>query len=109
MDGGDEDQRHVLEARMLADHRGKLEAVLLGHADIDKDDRDLRLQKLFEGLARGGRLDQVLAQLCEHDFIAQELRGLIVHEQDVDLVAGAHGSRSTGAATCAAPKAAVRC
>ena len=40
-----EDDRRRLEARMLADHRRELEAVELGHADIDQHDRDLVLQE----------------------------------------------------------------
>ena len=44
-DRRDEDDRRLLEARMLADHRGELEAVELRHADVDQHDGDLVLQQ----------------------------------------------------------------
>ena len=50
MDGGDEDDRGLLEPRMLADHRRQLEAVEVRHADVHQDDGDLRLQQLLERL-----------------------------------------------------------
>ena len=34
----------LLESRVLADHRGELEAVELRHADVDQDNRDVVLQ-----------------------------------------------------------------
>ena len=34
-----------LEARMLADHGGELEAVELRHADVDENDRDVVLEQ----------------------------------------------------------------
>ena len=37
---------------MLADHRRQLEAVELGHADIDQDDGDVVLEQMLERLAR---------------------------------------------------------
>ena len=52
LDGGDEDDRGLLEARMLADHRGQLEAVELRHADVDQNDGDLVLEQLLQRLAR---------------------------------------------------------
>ncbi len=45
MDGRDEDDRRLLEARMLADHLGQLEAVQFGHADIDQDHRHVCLSR----------------------------------------------------------------
>ena len=92
LDGRDEDDGELLEARMLADHGGKLEAVELRHHHVDQHDRHvLGLEQDTERLVRRGRLDQVLAQLGEDDLVAQKLRRLIVDQQDVDLV---HGDRS---------------
>ena len=84
-DGRDEDDRRVLEARMLADHGGKLEAVHVRHAHIHQDDGDVGAQELVESLVRGGGLQEVLAEIGENDLIAQELRRLVVDQQDVDL------------------------
>ena len=47
LDGGDEDDRRLLEARMLADHRRQLEAVELRHADVDQHDGDVGLQQML--------------------------------------------------------------
>ena len=51
MDRRDEDDRGLLEARMLADHRGELEAVELRHADVDQDDGDVVLEQMLQRLA----------------------------------------------------------
>ena len=40
---------------MLADHRGQLEPVEIGHADVDQHDRDLVLQQLLERLVSPSR------------------------------------------------------
>ena len=87
LDGRDEDDGELLEARMLADHGGELEAVELRHHHVDQHDGHVvGLEQDAERLVRRGRLDQVLAQLGEDDLVAQELRRLIVDQQDVDLV-----------------------
>ena len=97
-----------LETRMLADHRRKLEAVELRHADVDQDDRDFVLEQKLQGLARRRRLDQVLAQLAQNHLIAEQLGRLIVDQQDVDFIAVMCAPPSD-AATSAARTAAVRC
>jgi hypothetical protein len=48
----DEDDRRILVTGMLADHRGELEAVELGHADIHQDDGDVGAQEALQRLAR---------------------------------------------------------
>ena len=47
MDRRDENDRSLLEARVLANHRGELEAVELGHADVDQHDRHFRLEQML--------------------------------------------------------------
>ncbi len=86
VNGGDEDDRRLLEARVVADHRGKLETVEIRHADVHQHDGDLALEQLLERLARRARLDQVLAELLEHHLVAQELGRLVVDQQDVDCI-----------------------
>ena len=99
LDGRDEDHGKLLEARMLADHGGELETVELRHHHVDQHDGHVvGLEQDAERLVRRGRLDQVLAQLGKDDLVAQELRRLIVDQQDVDLVHRAltwvrHGQR----------------
>ena len=97
MDGGDEDDRGLLEARMLADHRRQLKAVELRHADVDQHHRDVHLQEMFQRLAAGGGLDQILPELLEDDLIGEQLRRLVVHQENVDLVVRSH-ERSSGSA-----------
>ena len=93
VDRRDEDHRDLLEARMLADHRGELEAVELRHADVHQDDGDLVLEQLLQRLLAGRGLDQILAQLAQDHLIGEQLRGLVVDQQDVDLVVRRHERR----------------
>ena len=46
VNGGDENQRRLLKAGVLADHRGELEAVQVRHLDVDQHDRDFELQEV---------------------------------------------------------------
>jgi hypothetical protein len=90
VDGGDEDDRRLLEARVLADHRRQLEPVELRHADVDQDDGDILLEQLLERFARRGGLDQILAKLGENRLVAQQLGRLVVDQQNIDLVTRGH-------------------
>ena len=92
MNGGDEDDRRFAKARMVADHRGELEAVELGHADVHQHHRDFRLEQLLQRLAARRGLDQVLVDVTQDDFVAQQLRGLVVDQQDVDFLVAEHVS-----------------
>ena len=64
MNGGNEDDRGLLKARMLADHRGELKAVELWHADVDQDDGDILLEQLLQRLPGGSSLDEIFAELA---------------------------------------------
>src|SRR5207302_7647065 len=44
LNGGDEDDRDLLKAGVLADHCCQLKAVEVGHADVDQNDRDIAFQ-----------------------------------------------------------------
>jgi hypothetical protein len=81
-----EDERGAAIARVLADHPGELEPVELGHLHVHEHHRDLVLQQLLERGARGARLDEVLAELAEDRFVGQQLRRLIVDQEDIDGV-----------------------
>ena len=110
LDRGDEDHRRLLEARMLADHGRKLEAVELGHADVDQDDRDLVLEQVFKRLAARGGDDEVLAELLQDHLIGEQLGRLIVHEEDVDFLMLHHlVPPISDAATCEWRAAIARC
>ena len=50
LDRRHEDNRGLLKARVLADHRRQLEPVEVGHADIDQHDGDIVFEKLLECL-----------------------------------------------------------
>jgi hypothetical protein len=105
-----EDDRRALEPRMLADHRGELETVELRHADVDQHDTDVVLQQQHEGFARRVGLEEILVELGENDLVAQQLRRLIVDQQDVDLLGLCHDVRHlSDAATSAAPTTTARC
>ena len=71
---------------MLADHRRELKAVELRHADVDQHDRDFVLEQKFQRFARRRRLDQILAESAQNHLVGEQLRGLIVDQENVDLV-----------------------
>ena len=103
-----EDHGELLEARVLADHGGELEAVDLRHDHVDQDDGDVGLEQDAERLVWGARLDQVLAQLAQYDFVAEQFGRLVVDQQDVDLVGGVHGCGSDRCHLSGAARAAAR-
>ena len=87
MDGRDEDDRRLLEARMLPDHGRQLEAVELRHADVDQQDRDVRLQERMPSASLAeDALIRFLAELLQDHLVGEELGRLIVDQQDVDLI-----------------------
>ena len=63
LNGRDEDHRRLLEARVLADHGGELEPVQFRHANVDQNDGNLVLQKIFERIPAGGSDNEILAKL----------------------------------------------
>ena len=89
-DRGHKDDRGILKARMLADHGGQFKPIQIRHAYIDEDQRHFVLQQAFEGFARRTGLEQILAHLGEHDLMAQQFCLLIVDQQNVDFIGGAH-------------------
>jgi hypothetical protein len=91
MDRRDEDHRDLPEARMLADHRGELETVQLRHAHVHQDDCDLVPEQVLERLLAGRGLDQIVAELAQDHLVGEQLRGLVVDQQDIDLVVVARG------------------
>ena len=86
----DENNCRLLEARMLPDDLGKFEAVDLRHADIHQHGRHVHLEKLFERILGGCRLDKVLVEFAEDGLIAEQFARLVVHHQDIYFVVGLH-------------------
>jgi hypothetical protein len=82
-DRGDEDDGHVLRPLALLDQRGGLEAVELGHLDVQQDDRDVVVQKLAQRvLARVG-VEEVLAEWIQDALEREQVLRPVVDEQDV--------------------------
>jgi hypothetical protein len=98
---------------MLPDHLGELEPVQIRHADVHQNNGNLVLEELFERLLAGRGLDQVFPQVLKDHLVGHELGRVIIDQQDADFLVwvARHLRHSTlsGAATCAAPKAIVRC
>ena len=124
MHSRNENDRRFLKTRMLADDFGKFKAVYLGHADIHQDDRNFDFAVISRALLWQICLDQVLAQIGQDGFIAQQLSRLIVHHQDVHRVSDrdhfcalaprhvcslAARNNAIDAATCAEPTVIARC
>ena len=90
MHRGNENDGGPLKTRVLANHCGQLKTVEFGHAHVHQHHRHIGLEQNFESLLRGLRFDQVLAKLTEHHLIAEQLRGLIIHHEDIDFLVCAH-------------------
>ena len=91
IDIGDLDRRHEDDRdfsipRMVAYQSRQFEAVEFGHADIDQDERDVRLEKHAQRFARRACLDEVLAEITKDHFVAEEFARLIVDEKNIDLI-----------------------
>ena len=93
-----EDDRRLFEPGVAADQFHKLETVLLRHADIDQDNRDVGAQEMLQRLPRRLGHEQVLFKVLEDNLVAQQLRRLVVHEKDVHGIGHGHLTRE---ATCA--------
>ena len=85
VNAGDEDDRGLLEARMLPDDVCQFKAIQLRHAHVHQHDGDVGLQKNVERLAGRRRLDEILAQFGENHLVAEKLGRLVVDHQDVDF------------------------
>ena len=75
---------------MLADHGGEFEPVQLRHADVDQNHRDRVLEKVLQRLAAGSGDDEIFAELLQDHFIGEQLRRLIVNQQNVYVVLVCH-------------------
>jgi len=64
----------------------ELEPVEVRHADIDDYQSDVVLQQALERFASRRCFDQCLVHPCENDLVAQELRLLVVDQQDLHFV-----------------------
>ena len=85
---------------MIPDHGGELKAVELGHADVDEDDRNFGPQEMFQGFPRRSGLDEIFSKVPENHLVGQELRRLVVDQQDIDLLLRLHWcTRSNDGAT----------
>ena len=73
-----------LKARMLADHLRELEAVELRHTHVHEHDRDVVPAAECQRLARRLRLTRFSSSSAEHGLVGEQLRRLIVDQQDID-------------------------
>jgi hypothetical protein len=75
---------------VLANHCSELKAVEVRHANIDQDDSNILLEEVLERLPGRSGLDEIFAEAGEYRLVAQQLRRLIIDQQDVDLVIRGH-------------------
>jgi hypothetical protein len=80
--GGDEDDRRVRRALVLADQRRRLEAIDVGHVDVEQDRRELGLQDVPESLRAGASTDEVVRRMLEHRLEDQQLLVEVVDDED---------------------------
>jgi hypothetical protein len=95
--GGEEDDRRVARLVPLPDERGRLEAVHLGHLDVEQHDRELVGEEPLQRLAPGAGLDEILAEALEHRLERDQVGRLVVDQQDVDAVGWIVGLTAAGA------------
>src|ERR1700730_8627707 len=77
---------------MLSNHSSQCKTIQLWHAYVHQHHRNVGLEQDLERLFRGSRFDQVLAKFGQHNLVAEQLGGLIIDHQNIDLFVGAHCS-----------------
>jgi hypothetical protein len=75
---------------MLPDHRRQLVAIELRHHHVNQHDGDFLPQQAFECFGRRAHLDQVLPELAEDGLVGEQLRRLVIDQQDVDRILSRH-------------------
>ena len=86
----DENDRRMLRPFSLANQRGRLEAVHLGHVDVEQDHGEIVFKQTAQGLAPGVGLDDVLAKLLERGLDRHDLFRHVVDDEYVDWLASLH-------------------
>ena len=86
MDARHEDDRGPAEARVFANQGRQLEAIELGHADVDEDHRKIGPEQVVEGLAGGVGHHEIRLEAVQNGRIGEEFRGLVVDDEDVRVV-----------------------
>ncbi len=81
----DEDDRRVRRSPVLADQLGRLDAVDVGHVDVEHDDREFALEQLAQRLGAGPHEHEVLVEVLEHLLEREAFVGQIVDDENVDL------------------------
>src|ERR1700738_1431128 len=73
---------------MIAHHPSEFKTVELRHAYVAEDNSDVLLKEMLEGLSGGPGLDQVFSEVLQYCLVGEELRRVIVDEQNVDRIPG---------------------
>jgi hypothetical protein len=86
MHAGHEDDRSLLEARVLVDQLRRFEAVHVRHADVEQHEREFTIHQVLERLAPGARAHQIQTQVAQDRAIRHQPLRLVIHEQDADFL-----------------------
>jgi hypothetical protein len=79
---GQEDDRDEARPLALLDHLGDLEAVEVGHLDVEQDHREVvSVQQAAERLCAGARADELVPERLEDRLQREEVLGPIVDEE----------------------------
>src|SRR5256886_2775174 len=70
----------------------RLETVHFRHADIEQHHGELLAHELVQRLEPRVSAYQVLPQLAQHRLVREQPRGLVIDQQYVDSIVGAHGA-----------------
>ncbi len=81
--GGEEHHRHARAGRVLADAPADLEAVHVGHADVEQDEVDAALLHLLQGLGAAECAEHTKALGLQVGLDEPDVRRLVVDHQDL--------------------------
>jgi hypothetical protein len=84
--GGEEDDRDVARLLAPADEGGRLEAVDAGHVHVQEDDGHVAFEQVAQRLVAGGGLDEVPVRRLEDGVERDQVRRVVIDDQDVDFV-----------------------
>jgi len=82
MDGREEDDRQLTSRFERPELRRRLEAVHLGHLDVEQRHGERLACDVLERLPAGGRLDDAGAERLQHRRQREQVRGGVVDQQD---------------------------
>src|ERR1700682_435351 len=80
-----ENYRRMRNLLTAANQSGRLEPVHTRHVYVQQYDSEYGTKHVFQRFFARSRGDDVLSKICQYRLIDQQLVGLVIHDQNVDL------------------------